>query len=99
MQRRLHKPNQTRQIERKTMTTANEFLSLGKEAITKGQFQQAEKYFRDAVSSDPKAAVAKVELSRIIAARGNFKQAEALTDQALQQSPDNALGLALKGVY
>ena len=59
------------------MTKATEFMSLGKEAIQKGQFQQAEKYFRDAVSNDPEFPDAKVELSRIIAARGNLKQAEA----------------------
>jgi tetratricopeptide (TPR) repeat protein len=81
------------------MMNANEFLSLGKEAIQKGQFQLAEKCFHDAVSSDPEFVDAKVELSRIIAARGNLKQAEVLADEALQRSPNNALGLALKGIY
>lgn len=81
------------------MTKATEFMSQGKEAIQKGQFQQAEKYFQEAISADPEFADAKVELSRIVAARGNLKQAETLADQALQRNPGHAMGLALKGVY
>ena len=80
------------------MSTTEQYIQKGKEAIKNNNAIGAKDMFRKAVELSPHSADPKVELARIEVTFGNLKEAELLVEESLILQPEHALGLSLKGM-
>src|SRR5262245_55443416 len=80
------------------MGTSTQLIDAGKNQLNNLQFSLAEKSFVTALNQYPRSVDARIELARISFIQGEPVQAANFINEVLEIQPNNAEGMALKGV-